>query len=35
MADMAGSRVIDEDELDSTTLAIAIQEILGMLSMLF
>ncbi|XP_022137294.1 uncharacterized protein LOC111008791 [Momordica charantia] len=29
MADMAGSRVIDEDELDSTTLAIAIQEILG------
>ncbi|KAG6572952.1 hypothetical protein SDJN03_26839, partial [Cucurbita argyrosperma subsp. sororia] len=29
MADMAGSTVINEDELDSTTLAIAIQEILG------
>ncbi|TYJ99016.1 UDP-N-acetylglucosamine--N-acetylmuramyl-(pentapeptide) pyrophosphoryl-undecaprenol N-acetylglucosamine transferase [Cucumis melo var. makuwa] len=29
MADMAGSTVIDEDELDSTTLASAIQEILG------
>ncbi|CAK9312138.1 unnamed protein product [Citrullus colocynthis] len=29
MADMAGSTVIDEDELDSTTLAITIQEILG------
>uniref|UniRef100_A0A2N9I0C3 Glycosyl transferase family 28 C-terminal domain-containing protein n=1 Tax=Fagus sylvatica TaxID=28930 RepID=A0A2N9I0C3_FAGSY len=29
MADLAGSRVITEDELDSTTLAIAIEEILG------
>lgn len=32
MADMAGSTVIHEDGLDSTTLAIAIQEIFGMLS---
>ena len=30
MADLAGSRVITEDELDSTTLRIAIEEILGM-----
>ncbi|XP_043695004.1 UDP-N-acetylglucosamine--N-acetylmuramyl-(pentapeptide) pyrophosphoryl-undecaprenol N-acetylglucosamine transferase isoform X2 [Telopea speciosissima] len=29
MADIAGSKVITEDELDSTTLAIAIEEILG------
>ncbi|KAJ7970336.1 UDP-N-acetylglucosamine--N-acetylmuramyl-(Pentapeptide) pyrophosphoryl-undecaprenol N-acetylglucosamine transferase [Quillaja saponaria] len=29
LADLAGSRVITEDELDSTTLAIAIHEILG------
>lgn len=28
MADLAGSRVITEDELDSTTLRIAIEEIL-------
>ena len=29
MADVAGSRVITEDELDSTTLGTAIEEILG------
>ncbi|XP_010268482.1 PREDICTED: uncharacterized protein LOC104605180 [Nelumbo nucifera] len=29
MADLAGSKVITEDELDSTTLRIAIEEILG------
>ncbi|KAB2020411.1 hypothetical protein ES319_D07G067300v1 [Gossypium barbadense] len=29
MADVAGSRVITEDELDSTTLGLAICEILG------
>lgn len=29
LADIAGSRVITEDELDSTTLALAIEEILG------
>ncbi|KAJ4972929.1 hypothetical protein NE237_006103 [Protea cynaroides] len=29
MADLAGTKVITEDELDSTTLAIAIEEILG------
>ncbi|XP_059640916.1 uncharacterized protein LOC132283054 [Cornus florida] len=29
MADLAGSRVITEDELDSTTLATAIEEIIG------
>ncbi|KAA8541294.1 hypothetical protein F0562_025257 [Nyssa sinensis] len=29
MADLAGSRVITEDELDSTTLGTAIEEILG------
>lgn len=34
MADMAGSTVIDEADLDSTTLAIAIQEILGTLGIL-
>ena len=33
MADLAGSRVITEDELDSTTLALAIEEILGMLNL--
>lgn len=30
MADLAGSRVINEDELDSITLRHAILEILGM-----
>lgn len=30
MADLAGSRIITEDELDSTTLEAAILEILGM-----
>lgn len=30
MADVAGSRVITEDELDSLTLKSAIEEILGM-----
>ncbi|KAI8542831.1 hypothetical protein RHMOL_Rhmol08G0170000 [Rhododendron molle] len=30
LADLAGSRVITEDELDSTTLGTAIEEILGM-----
>lgn len=34
MADLAGSRVITEDELDSTTLRIAIEEILGMWNLL-
>jgi hypothetical protein len=34
MADLAGSRVITEDELDSTTLALAIEEILGTLNLL-
>lgn len=29
MADLAGSRIITEDELDSTTLAAEISEILG------
>ncbi|TQD68872.1 hypothetical protein C1H46_045595 [Malus baccata] len=29
MADLAGTRVITEDELDSTTLGSAIEEILG------
>jgi hypothetical protein len=29
MADVAGTRVITEDELDSTTLGTAIAEILG------
>ncbi|KAI8542830.1 hypothetical protein RHMOL_Rhmol08G0170000 [Rhododendron molle] len=29
LADLAGSRVITEDELDSTTLGTAIEEILG------
>lgn len=32
MADLAGVTVITEDELDSSTLAIAIEEILSMLS---
>lgn len=31
MADVAGSMVITEDELDSTTLGTAISEILGIL----
>lgn len=34
MADVAGSRVITEDELDSTTLGSAISEILGILQLL-
>ena len=34
MADVAGSRVITEDELDSTTLGTAISEILGILQLL-
>ncbi|MBA0757259.1 hypothetical protein Gotri_020368 [Gossypium trilobum] len=34
MADVAGSRVITEDELDSTTLGLAICEILGILQLL-
>lgn len=29
MADLAGSKVITEDELDSTTLRTAIEEIIG------
>lgn len=34
MADLAGSRIITEDELDSTTLRIAIKDIMGMLHFL-
>lgn len=34
MADLAGARVITEDELDSTTLGSAIEEILGMFILL-
>ena len=30
MADLAGSRIITEDELDSSTLRIAIRDIFGM-----
>ena len=33
MADLAGSRVITEDELDSTTLRTAVEEILGIISL--
>lgn len=34
MADLAGARVITEDELDSTTLGNAIEEILGAFTLL-
>lgn len=34
MADLADARVITEDELDSTTLRAAIEEILGMMNLL-
>lgn len=34
MADLAGARVITEDELDSTTLGNAIEEILGTFTLL-
>lgn len=34
MADVAGSRVIIEDELDSITLGTTIEQILGILEML-
>lgn len=34
MADVAGMRVITEDELDSTTLGATIEEIIGKLNML-